>query len=253
MKRQDELPRLLENELAMWAIAGLKPRLFWRDDDAVEDTPALRRMIAMAEANDAPLLLASIPALAKPSLGALLRAAPLLTAAVHGYAHVSHAPVGEKPCEIGSDRPLEVVLAELADGRRRLGELADGRLSALLVPPWNRIDDSVLPHVVKAGFGGVSAHGWTTRPAATPMVNAHVDIIHWSGGKVGRDAGWAFRELATNLAEARRRGGVAIGVLTHHLDHDEQAWSTMAAIFDVLGPYRADWVAADALLPDQEA
>lgn len=240
----------LEAELAAWAAAGRRPRLFWRDDDAIADTPALDRLIGLAEAHGAPLLVAAIPALAEASLGRVMRHQRLVTGAVHGWAHANHAPLGEKPCELGRHRPLGTVLAELATGRARLGELCAGNLSALLVPPWNRIHAGVLAHVGEAGFAGVSAHGWLEAPSPVAMVNAHVDIIHWSGGRVGRDTGWVLAELARNLGQARRRGHRAVGVLSHHLAHDEAAWRALDAIFAALGPGRADWVAADDLIAE---
>lgn len=242
-----------EAELAAWQVDGRRPRLFWRDDDAVADTQQLRRLIALAERHEAPLLVAAIPAHAEPSLGALLRASARTTGAVHGWAHADHAPVGEKPCEIGRHRPLETVLGELRAGREKLGDMLDGRVSGLLVPPWNRIHDEVLAHIGEAGFAGVSTHGWADARVPAATVNVHVDNIHWSGGRVGREAEWIFAELARNLGEARRRGHRAVGVLTHHLAHDEKAWAGIETILEHLGHGRADWVAADDLLGETAA
>lgn len=235
-------------ELVHWRAAGRRPRLFLRDDDAVSDTPALRRLLALVRHHDVPLLLASIPAHADASLGRLAGGEPLVTGAVHGWAHVSHSPIGQKPCELGRDRPIEIVLAEIARGREILGELLGGRLSGLLVPPWNRIHREVLERIGEAGFAGVSAHGWLEAPAPVTPVNVHVDIIHWSGGRVGRDIGWIAAELLRNLQIARRKGFRAVGILTHHLTHDEQAWAGIEAILGWFAASRADWVSADSLI-----
>lgn len=241
----------LAAELALWRAGGHAPRLFLRDDDATDDTPALRRLIDLSEGRGAPLLLAVIPAGATPELGSLLRARPLVSPAAHGFAHRSHSPRKEKPCEIGRHRPPETVLAELSHGRERLLELFPGRLSGLLVPPWNRIHDELVGRIGEAGFAAISAHGWERRAGAR-FVNAHVDIVHWSGGRVGRERSWIFAEIARNLAEARARDWSAVGVLTHHLAHDEKAWAGLAAIFDSLAG-EARWVAADDLVgQDQE-
>ncbi len=239
----------LESELGNWQAAGKKPRFFLRDDDAIEDTPALRALFDASERAGAPLLLASIPAHAKPSLGAAVRGFGLARGAVHGYAHANHSPAGQKPCELDHYRQLEVVLAELRQGREKLLALFGGELSGLLVPPWNRIHDAVARHVHEAGFTGISAHGWLTQPPVHGLasVNAHIDIVHWSGGRKGRDWAWMSVELARALREARVRGYRAIGILTHHLVHDEQAWLVLDETVAFAAQNGIGWVAADTL------
>ena len=51
---------VLEAELQHWQEAGQRPRLFLRDDDAISDTPALRRLIGLCEQHNVPLLLAAV-------------------------------------------------------------------------------------------------------------------------------------------------------------------------------------------------
>lgn len=239
-------------ELGRWHAAGQSPRLFLRDDDAVTVTPALERLIDKVHRYKAPLLLAAIPAQIDVKLGPLVRDDRRIIGAVHGWAHVSHAPLGEKPCEVGSHRPLETVLDELRQGRQKLIELF-GWVSDLLVPPWNRIENAVLGHIHEAGFGGVSVHGWPEQPLPARQVNTHIDIMHWSGGRVGRDLDWIFKELSANLAEARRHGFRAVGILTHHLAHDEKAWASLDALMARMADEGAEWVMADTLLVEAEA
>ena len=238
----------LEGELAQWREAGLSPRFFLRDDDAIDNTPALARLDALTREYDIPLLLAVIPEPAKPALARAVANRRLITPAVHGYRHVSHSPKGEKVCELGTHRPIEIVLGELAEGRRKLETMFDREISAILVPPWNRIHDGVRDRVGEAGFAAVSAHGWTD---ATPvrMINAHVDVIHWKGGHKGRQACWVFHNIACNLEIARARGGDPIGILLHHLDHDDQAWAVSEQIFGwTRNQPGIEWVAADRLI-----
>jgi hypothetical protein len=239
----------LESELLEWQAAGKTPRFFLRDDDAIEDTPALRRLFDASERAAAPLLLASIPAHAQPSLGRAVRGFALATGAVHGHAHSNHAPAGQKPCELDQYRPLDVVLGELRHDREKLLDLFGGRLSGLLVPPWNRIHDAVAEHVHEAGFTGISAHGWLTQPPVHRLasVNAHIDIVHWSGGRKGRDWAWMETELARALREARLRGYRAIGILTHHLVHDDQAWLVLEETIAFAAHNGIGWVAADMI------
>jgi hypothetical protein len=249
---QGSVGELLRREITIWALAGRTPRFFLRDDDAVSETPALRRLFWQSEQAAAPLLLATIPEPADDSLGRAVRAFGLATGAVHGFSHRNNAPKGEKTCELDRHRDISAVLGELRQGRAKLIELFAGRLSGLLVPPWNRIHDEVASQVQTAGFLGISAHGWLKEPAphALGTVNAHIDIIHWSGGRVGRSPDWVAGELATNLREARLRGWRAIGILTHHLDHDDAAWAVLGDIFELARLRGIGWVSADALIQE---
>jgi hypothetical protein len=244
---------LLAAEFSRWAREGRRPRLFLRDDDAIADTAQLQRLLAICERFGMPLLLASIPRDADATLARAVRGNALVTAAIHGHAHVNHAPRGEKPCEMGDHRRLETVLGELRRGREKLLDLFDGRLSGLLVPPWNRISANVARHAVEAGFTAISTHGWNIPAGLPPMVNTHLDIIHWSGGRVGRQWEWVAEQLAINLAEARSRGHAAVGILAHHLAHDEQAWRMLEAIGETAARHGAVFVEADGLIGEAGA
>ncbi|MEZ5872470.1 MAG: polysaccharide deacetylase family protein [Nitratireductor sp.] len=244
----DAIKEALGDELGHWKALGLVPRIFLRDDDAVDDTPALTRLDALTREYDIPLLLAVIPDPARPALAKAIASRKLITPAVHGFRHVSHSPKGEKVCELGTHRPVETVIGELAEGRRKLETMFDPEISAILVPPWNRIHDSVRDRIADAGFAAVSAHGWS-EPTAIRMINAHVDVIHWKGGRRGREASWVYYNLLENLKSARQRGGEAVGLLLHHLDHDSVAWETSENVFR-WSREKTDikWVAADDLI-----
>ena len=108
--------RHLNEELDAWATAGRSATLWWRDDDAVEPSPELARLMAIAQARDLPLALAVIPARASEALAEWLKSSEArVTLLQHGYAHQSHAPEGEKKVELGPQRPATVVLEELAE------------------------------------------------------------------------------------------------------------------------------------------
>jgi hypothetical protein len=220
----------LDDELARWADAGRVATFWWRDDDAVATTPALATLAALARAHDVPVALAAVPAALEDSLAATVVALPQCTVVQHGHAHRNHAPAGAKSCELGSGRPLATVAAELGAGRKRLHDAFGPRFLPLLVPPWNRIDATVVAALPSQGFVGLSTFGpRTAREAAPGLVrcNAHVDPIAWRDGRrfVGSDR--ALDEFVAHLA--RRRAGTVdadepTGLLTHHLVFDAEAW-----------------------------
>jgi hypothetical protein len=246
----------LDIELDHWFRGGRQPRFFLRDDDAGSDTKALRRLITLCNAHDAPLLLAAVPKYADAALGRLVRSELLMTGAVHGYAHVSHSPAGEKPCEFSRRRSAEAMLAEMQEARETLDRLFGEKLSAILVPPWNRIHDEAVPLAADSGFRAISSHGWPGSRAhgenggPLPRINTHVDIIHWSSGGTGRHIGWVIDEVARNLGVARRKGWQTIGILTHHRNHDARAWNVLDQLFRRLAEAKAQWLTAEELLRD---
>ena len=151
--------RHLDEELDTWAAAGRRATLWWRDDDAVEPSPELARLMALAAARDLPLALAVIPARASEALAKWLKANPArATLLQHGYAHQSHARAGEKKTELGAQRPAKVVLEELARGWARMTALFGAEWAPILVPPYNRIAEDVVQGLTGLGFQGLSTH-----------------------------------------------------------------------------------------------
>jgi hypothetical protein len=230
------------DELAIWSSAGRKARLWLRDDDATEDTPSLRRYGELIAAYDVPLLLAVVPAHATTRLADHLASRPLFDPAVHGYAHADHAPAGEKPQEFPVGRGPDVIRGELEAGRRRLIELFGARLAGIYVPPWNRISAEVARLLPDLGFSALSAFGGRSLLDSNPRlreINTHLDIIDWRGNRGGRDHAWLARELAQQLSLAREQGRDQVGVLTHHLVHDEVAWRFLELLLAFAADQRA--------------
>lgn len=228
-----------DDELRRWERAGLVPRFWLRDDDATAPSQALDRLITIIRRHDVPLLLAVIPVGATKALADRLENEPLVTPCTHGYAHKRHTPETERAVELGGTREPDAVLAELGAGRQRLIELFGARLSAILVPPWNRIAPEIARRVHECGFGGLSTWSWQEAETRLPQLNTHLDIIDWHAGRKGRPLDWAAAELARRLREARERGGRPVGLLSHHLVHDAQAWATLEALIAFLARDRA--------------
>lgn len=243
----------LHDELEAWDAAGQSACFWWRDDDAVEPTPALERLLALAAERGTPLCLAVVPTAARPELAAALRQSPETAVAVHGYAHVNHAAACERKAEFGPQRPLEPMLAELAEGRARLEALFGNTLRPILVPPWNRIAPPLVPRLPELGFAGLSTYRARAAESPAPglvQVNTHVDIVAWREGRrfLGAEAALS---LAVEHLAAKRGGGAdaaePTGLLTHHLVHDEHAWDFVAAFVEATQQHAATrWLSAAA-------
>ena len=228
--------RAVRDELDRARDAGRTVRFWLRDDDAVTVTQPLERLRDLCVTFDMPVLLAVIPAAAEDVLGGWIGANPSFTPCQHGYGHINHAAAGARACELGGLRAHEAVLDELAQGRQRLKMLFGPRLSDILVPPWNRIDPALIPHMAELGFETLSTFG-PPSPAAAGIrhLNSDLDIIDWRGGRVGR----SFADVAGRLAALVGSGqdGRAIGILTHHLAHDAQAWAALGQMLERLAAH----------------
>ena len=228
----------LDRELDQWLAQERRATLWWRDDDACGDTPALQRLLAIARTHDIPVAIAAIPAQCDATLAGAVASVGQATIVQHGYAHANHAPAGERAAEFGHHRPLDERLDEVANGRRALARRFGERFSAVLVPPWNRIDAAALPALPSVGIHGVSCYGpRTPAPAhgAVAQVNTHVDLIAWRRDRAFIGEASALERVCAHL-RARRVGEVdpaeATGVLTHHRVTTDAAWAFLDALFD---------------------
>jgi hypothetical protein len=207
----------LGRELAQWQENGRVASLWLRDDDAEAPTPALDSLLAITAAHGASVLVAVIPARTGVALAERLSREIHVEPAVHGVSHVSYAAAAEKKAELGTGRPIEAILAELAEARQRMATLFP-TLSGLLVPPWNRIAPAVARRIGEAGFAAISAFGWKPIAADVRQLNTHVDLIDWKAQGRWRDYDEVSALLAGALQMSRQSHGFApVGVLSHHL------------------------------------
>ena len=238
----------LDAELGEWRAAGLLATLWWRDDDAYTDSPALQRLLEIAEFTAIPVALATIPGPLDASLAALLRESKFPTIVQHGYAHRNYAPAGERKRELGPDRDIDTILAELRCGADILRQNFGARFAPVLVPPWNRIDSAISGRLPEIGVEGLSVLG--PRPARCPVVglvqcNVHVDLIAWRQERafVGVEA--AIDRLVGHLCsrrESRVDAFEATGVLTHHLDMSADAWHFLRELIARTRQHGAVWL-----------
>lgn len=235
-------------DLDRMAAEKRRLRLWLRDDDAVAPGPALDRLLALTAAADVPLLIASIPESLQPALAERLADQPQVALAVHGWAHRSHAPAGQKSAELGAHRPVSQMLAELREGQRRLQAAFGPRLLPMLVPPWNRIAPELVAALPQAGFAALSVFG-REKPGPVPMINTHVDIIDWRGSRGGRPVGALLDEIRDWIAAPPP----AIGILSHHLVHDAAAWEFLEGFLALTARHPAvEWVSAGALIAEAQ-
>ena len=240
----------LEAEFDAWRAAELTLPFWWRDDDAVDETPALRRLMGVSERFDIPAHLAVIPTGFSKNLLTVLNQNKNLIPIVHGYAHQSHSSVGEKKCEFPEGRNLSDVSKELQSGFNTLTDALGDGLAPLFVPPWNRFDSSFLSVLQAVGYKGISTftprqNRWAT--AGLEQVNTHVDPIDWRGLRSLADQKTLLNHTVRSLRD-RRLGDAdnsePFGFLTHHLVHDEAIWGFTEQFLEqfAAGPVRL-WTA----------
>lgn len=224
--------------------AGVRTQFWLRDDDAVEPTAQLDRLLSLTSQHHIPLMLAVIPAGTGQALSERLASTEQVSVAIHGWSHSNYAPAGEKKQELGDHRSTQTVLDELASGLSQLTRLHRSRVVPVLVPPWNRISPSVAQGLSAIGFQGLSTFGAKQFESITTL-NTHVDVIDWKGTRGGRNPEELVVELTARVHDTQG----PIGVLTHHLVHDEQAWAFLQSLFAlVTGHAGCNWVPISSLL-----
>jgi hypothetical protein len=234
----------LIDELDRWGEAERVATLWWRDDDAVAPTLALDHLLSINEA--VPVALAVIPANATLELAAWARSfnPTRMVVLQHGWRHVSHSGDLNKS-EFPADRPAEQIVRELVAGRVRLIQLFGPSALPVLVPPWNRFDDGLLPLLSGCGFSAISRAKprRTERPiTGITEANVHLDLVAWREGRgfIGEKA--ALGGLIAHL-EARRHGLVCstepTGILTHHLVREAATDAFLHRLFDITNAHRA--------------
>jgi predicted deacetylase len=215
----------LGSELHLWAKAGRTPVLWWRDDDAREPTPALERLLDLSRRHDAPLTVAAI---AGPNLASLVHRCqeqPDIEIAVHGFQHVNRQPEGEGFGEIIDADSTDWVRAQLRATVMRFHRA--GATPTLFVPPWNNLRPQLIAALSDTPIRAVSGFAQSLSEAdGVTRLDAHLDVLRWKGGARFRGT-WRFVSRMRKLLAQRRVTGQwdqPIGLLTHHLDHDDDAW-----------------------------
>lgn len=228
----------LRQELAVWRRDALPLEVWWRDDDVISQTPALDRLTALAVDLDLPCHLAVVPKYADRTLVSACADTTMLIPMVHGWAHENHAPEGEKKAEFG--HPRAQLLEDATKGLTRINALFGEDYMPCFVPPWNRITPGLLAELPRLGYAAVSTYTPRIRREAAPelvQINTHIDPIHWRGGGGLVDVETLLHHMLT-LLQDRRQGRSdprePLGLLTHHLVHDEPIWNFTSGCLSML-------------------
>jgi hypothetical protein len=241
----------LVTELDRWHQSGKQVRFWLRDDDAIEPSSELDRLLKLSDQDAVPVCLAVIPKFTGKELASYLNGIKTVRVAVHGWAHEDHALPGSKKIELGGERSEAVILEELRQGHERLSLLHEERFVPILVPPWNRIDPALIPHLKSIDFEALSVFG-PECPSAIREINTHVDLMNWHGGRCGHDTETLVPMIIDRLKYCHDNGGV-VGILTHHLVHDQQAWTFLDALFRITSSHpAAEWCDIKSIMNQSE-
>jgi hypothetical protein len=238
-------------ELDQWNFSGEEATFWWRDDDARSNGECLERLLALACRYDVPAALAVIPKFADDSLQSKIADQTRLSVLQHGFAHINYASDDEKKQELGVHRSLEAIHSDLSTGFSRLGAMFQDRFIPVLVPPWNRIDSSVIPGLAATGLIGLSCDGPRRQPEPADniwQINTHADIIDWKRDKQFIGQQQVIDRLVSHLCgkrEGRFDAAEPTGILTHHLVHDEDCWQFLDDLFAAMDDHPAvTWLSA---------
>jgi len=233
----------LTAHLDWFAERGRKVRFWWRDDDAIEPTPALDRMLEIANRHRVDVALAVIPKTATEALADRLAEETHALVLQHGFQHKNfqRKDLGEKAAELGARRDPDELMAQLTEGKARLKALFGDKFITAMVPPWNRIDPEISRRLPGIGLPGLSSFTWHNFPRAH-QVQSHIDILKWK--KQVRFIGWTSAYLRFDLQLTRRRNTrpEPLGILSHHLAHDEECFAFLETFLEIAAHHEgAEW------------
>lgn len=233
----------LTAHLEWFADRDQKVRFWWRDDDAVEPTEDLDRLLSIANRHRVDVALAVIPRHATETLAKRLADEPHAVVLQHGWQHKNfqRKDLGEKAAELGTRRDPDELIAQLVEGKTRLEDLFGDRFVPAMVPPWNRVAPEISRRLPAIGISGLSTFTWHHFPRPHQM-QSHVDIIKWK--KDRRFIGWRSAASRFDLQLCRRRTNPAepLGILSHHLAHEEGCYVFLETFLNIAAHHDgAEW------------
>lgn len=207
--------------------------VFFRDDDAGWDDPALYRLLDVFAPTRTPVDVAAIPTEVTPELaGELLqRASDGVRVHQHGYSHTNHEVEGRK-CEFGPGRRAEDLAADIAEGQRRLRALFDAGLDPVFTPPWNRCGPGVVAALESVGIT-VLSRDITARALDVETLHEVPVTVDWFAHAKGEP--WTAVEIGRRLGDSARSGRV--GLMLHHAVTSAEDLEAITEIVDLIAAH----------------
>ena len=98
----------------------------------------------------------------------------------------------------------------------------------------------------EAGLVGLSMSGPAGK--APHQINVHLDIFEWRPFRRPITLAVGFTRLAAEIERRLAGDPEPIGIMTHHLVHEEESWRMLEKLFALLGNSRAvAWPRAEEL------
>ncbi|MGE0633622.1 MAG: hypothetical protein AB7O96_14510 [Pseudobdellovibrionaceae bacterium] len=187
-------------------------KLFFRNDDVGWNLKDFEKLLGLFVKNGQKLNGAAIPSASMDAYKKDVFNAHRgnLQIHTHGYAHLDHQSEGKK-AEFGSARSHDSVKKELRESLSMTQDVFKDLFFPAFTPPWNRIDETLIPLLAEAGFKVLSRDG--DKISKTPgLKDLNIDLdLHTS--KKPR-----IYTTESLLAEAEEVGKTKkhVGIMIHH-------------------------------------
>ena len=230
----------LDAALERAAECGTTLAFWWRDDDAVASTPRLDRLLALAQRLKVPLSIAAIPALVQELVGAASRGRAARLAPGAWPTPCQPCPVSEKKAEFGPHRALEGLGADASAGLGPCAPRSVRRRCRYSCRPGTGSRPSWPPAAATrlrwALYLRRAARRHRRAIARQCPYRSHRlagrGRLASPGRAYGADHSIARRPRATGARRAE-----PIGLLTHHLVHDEATWTFCEELLERLAAH----------------
>jgi hypothetical protein len=236
----------VREELELWAAARSTASFWWRDDDAAEDGPHLRRLADVASRWRIVPALAVVPERVNRSVVERLSRIECCIWQ-HGWGHHFHTDG-----EFGDSRDIGRMSADAVAGQLAMDRTFGPRgWQRVFVPPNHCLSMRFKTLLPALGYLGVSAGiPLTPRLRHVPEVNAEIDVMDWPRQRILSAEDLADAVLRQLIPRRLRQLplDMPVGILTHHLVFDAEAWELTTELFRLLAGHRAArFVRADTL------
>lgn len=204
--------------------------LFFRNDDLGWMPQQFERLLDIFRKYEIPLCAAAIPLYAKDSYkkGSFAKDKNVLEIHSHGYSHLDHQNQGKK-AEFGNARNPQSVQEELIRSREITQELFGELYFEAFTPPWNRIEDSLLPLLPAAGFKVLSRDGQKLASiAGLQNLNIDVDVHTSKKGKLQSE------QSLWEAVESVWQNQDLCGVMLHHKHMDDLDYEVLESFVQSL-------------------